>query len=79
MIKVEPHPLYTIQIGKCTVEFDKDYHLIIRKKINGKTTYEAEIVDEDKPNDPALEKMIIDTVIRYLNTHGAFSPKNENK
>ena len=79
MIKVDQTASYTIQGGKCIAEFDKDYKLNIRKIINGKTTYEAEFDIDDKPTDPAVEKLVIDSVIRYLNIHGAFSPKNENK
>lgn len=78
MIKIDPHPTCTIQIGKCTVEFDKTYILTIRKIINGKTIYEADFEPSSTPNEPAVEELIISTVIRHLNVHGAFSPKNES-
>ena len=78
MIKIDQHPAYTIQVGKCTAEFDRDYVLTIRKVINGKTTYEVEF-SEAAPDNPEIAKMIVDTVVRHLNIHGAFSPKQEDK
>jgi hypothetical protein len=79
MIKVDQHASYTIQVGKCIAEFDKDYILTVRKIINGKTTYEAEFEEENKPADPTVENLVVASVLRHLNIHGAFSPKNEGK
>ena len=77
MIKIDQHASYTIHVGNCVAEFDKDYKLTVKKIINGKTNYEVEFKEESKPDDPKIEKFVIDSVIRYLNIHGAFSPKSE--
>lgn len=50
MIKVERKPIMIVETYKATIEFDKEYSVIIKKVITtDKTKYEVEVDGEHNP------------------------------